>query len=61
MKLLVKYKYIIFTAVIALVAVMAVNLYSNARGAAKEEEQVEEEVPPTPLNHLLENSMSDLK
>lgn len=61
MKLLVKYKYIIFTAVIVLVAVMAVNLYSNARGAATEEKTETEEIPPTPLNHLMNNSMSELK
>lgn len=61
MKRLTRYKYIIFTAVIAIVAVMAVNLYSSGRGDTAEEEIVEEEVPPTPLNHLMENSMSDLK
>ena len=61
MKRLTRYKYIIFTAVIAIVAVMAVNLYSSGRGDTAEEEIAEEEVPPTPLNHLMENSMSDLE
>ena len=61
MKRLTRYKYIIFTAVIAIVAVMAVNLYSSGRGDSAEEEIAEEEVPPTPLNHLMENSMSDLE
>lgn len=61
MKRLKKHKNIIFTAVIVLVAVMAVNLYSNARGAATEEKTETEEIPPTPLNHLMNNSMSDLE
>ncbi len=61
MKRLTRYKYIIFTAVIAIVAVMAVNLYSSGRGDTAEEEIAEEEVPPTPLNHLMDNSMSDLE
>lgn len=61
MKRLKKHKNIIFTAVIVLVAVMAVNLYSNARGADTEENIETEEIPPTPLNHLMHNSMSDLK
>lgn len=61
MKRLKKHKNIIFTAVIVLVAVMAVNLYSNARGADTEENIEKEEIPPTPLNHLMHNSMSDLK
>ena len=61
MKRLTRYKYIIFTAVIAIVAVMAVNLYSSGRGDTAEEEIAEEEVLPTPLNHLMDNSMSDLE
>lgn len=61
MKRLKKHKNIIFTAVIVLVAVMAVNLYSNARGAATEEKTETEEIPPTPLNHLMNNSMSDIE
>ncbi len=61
MKRLTRYKYIIFTAVIAIVAVMAVNLYSSGRGDTAEEEITEEEVLPTPLNHLMDNSMSDLE
>lgn len=61
MKRLKKHKNIIFTAVIVLVAVMAVNLYSNARGADTEENIETEEFTPTPLNHLMHNSMSDLK
>ena len=61
MKRLTRYKYIIFTAVIAIVAVMAVNLYSSGRGDTAEEEIAEEKVLPTPLNHLMDNSMSDLE
>ena len=61
MKRLTRYKYIIFTAVIAIVAVMAVNLYSSGRGDTAEEEIAEEEVLPIPLNHLMDNSMSDLE
>lgn len=61
MKRLKKHKNIIFTAVVVLVAVMAVNLYSNARGADTEENIETEEFTPTPLNHLMHNSMSDLK
>ena len=61
MKRLKKHKNIIFTAVIVLVAVMAVNLYSNARGADTEENIETEGITPTPLNHLMHNSMSDLK
>ena len=60
MKHILKLKYILFTAVIAIVAVMAVNLYSSARSDNPEEEQ-EEEAKPVPLNHLIDNSMSDLK
>ena len=60
MKRKLKLKYILFTAVIAVVAVMAVNLYSSARQRAMEDESQEEQTKPVPLNHLLENSMSDL-
>lgn len=61
MKRLKKYRHIIFTAVIAIVAVMAVNLYSNSKDAYTENEPLDEKVLPTPLNHLMDNSMSDLE
>ena len=60
MKQNLKLKYILFTAVIAIVAVMAVNLYSSGRHGNPKDETAEEVSAPTPLNHLLENSMSDL-
>ena len=56
-----KIKCILFAAITAIIAVVAVNLHSFTNSKNGLEEAVEEEVAPTPLNHLLENSMSDLK
>lgn len=55
-----KIKCILFAAITALIAVVAVNLHSFSNSGNTPEETVEE-VAPTPLNHLLENSMSDLE
>ena len=61
MKRRLKKKYAFFTAIIAIAAVMAVSLhrYMGSRNTADEE--CIEEVLPTPLNHLIENSMSTLE
>ncbi len=61
MKRLTKKKYMLFAAISAIVAVMAVNLHSIIRGGNPDEEILEEEPAPVPLNHLMDNSMSDLK
>ena len=61
MKRLTKKKYMLFAAISAIVAVMAVNLHSIIRGGNLDEEILEEEPAPVPLNHLMDNSMSDLK
>lgn len=55
-----KKKYALFTAIIAITAVMAVSLHSYMRSGNPAEGDCTEETPPTPLNHLIENSMSDL-
>ena len=61
MKRFTKKKYMLFAAISAIVAVMAVNLHSIIRGGNPDEEILEEEPAPVPLNHLMDNSMSDLK
>lgn len=59
MKRILKLRYLLFTAVIAAMAVMAVNIYSSNK---KTEIIVdtEEVYEPVPLNHLMKNSMSDI-
>ncbi len=59
MKHILKLRYLLFTAVIAAMAVMAVNIYSSNK---KTEIIVdtEEVYEPVPLNHLMKNSMSDI-
>ncbi len=61
MKRILKLKYILFTAVMASVAVMAVNLYSSGKAENNVNESAEEGTAPVPLNHLMDNSMSDLE
>ena len=61
MKRRIKKKYAFFTAIIAIAAVMAVSLHSYMASGNRPEDDCIEEVPPTPLNHLIENSMSNLK
>ena len=60
MKRRLKKRYAFFTAIIALTAVMAVSVHSYIRSGKPVEDEPVEAVPPTPLNHLMENSMSDL-
>ena len=60
MKRRLKKKYALFTAIIAITAVMAVSLHSYMTSGKPAEGDCTEETPPTPLNHLIENSMSDL-
>ena len=52
-----KHKRSIFAAITVLVTVVAVNLFCSCNG--NEEEKCTETVPPTPLNQLMTNSMSD--
>lgn len=53
-----KGKYILFAAITLLIAVVAVKLYTHGNGPS--EEDIHDKISkPTPLNHLLENSMSD--
>ena len=61
MKRILKLRYILFTAVIAIVAVMAVNLYSSDSETGNIIVQEEEESKPVPLNHMMDNSMSQLE
>ncbi len=61
MKRILKLRYILFTAVIAIVAVMAVNLYSSDSETGNIIVQEEEESKPIPLNHMMDNSMSQLE
>lgn len=61
MKRILKLRYILFTAVIAIVAVMAVNLYSSGPETGNPTEPEEEEIKPVPLNHMMDNSMSQLE
>ena len=61
MKRILKLRYILFTAVIAIVAVMAVNLYSSDSETGNIIAQEEEESKPVPLNHMMDNSMSQLE
>ena len=61
MKRRLKKKYAFFTAIIAIAAVMAVSLHSYMGSRSTDDEESTEEVPPTPLNHLIENSMSNLE
>ena len=61
MKRLTKKKYVLFAAISVVIAVMAVNLHSIIRGGNAAEETKVEEPAPVPLNHLLDNSMSNLK
>jgi hypothetical protein len=60
MKRRLKKRYAFFTAIIALTAVMAVSVHSYIRSGKPVGDEPVEAVPPTPLNHLMENSMSDL-
>ncbi|MBQ5828386.1 MAG: serine hydrolase [Bacteroidales bacterium] len=60
MKRRLKKRYAFFTAIIALTAVMAVSVHSYIRSGKPVGDEPAEAVPPTPLNHLMENSMSDL-
>lgn len=60
MKRRLKKRYAFFTAIIALTAVMAVSEHSYIRSGKPVGDEPVEAVPPTPLNHLMENSMSDL-
>lgn len=59
MKRYIKLRYILFAAIIAIAAVMAVNLHSSGKGNKPEQESQPVELPPVPLNHLLTNSMCD--
>lgn len=61
MKRLTKKKYVLFAAISVVIAVMAVNLHSIIRGGNAAEETQVKEPAPVPLNHLLDNSMSNLK
>ncbi len=54
-------KHALLTAIIAIAAVMAVSLHSYMRLHNPDEEDCIEEAQPTPLNHLIENSMSNLE
>ena len=56
-----KLKYLLFTAITTIVAVVAVNLYSTSRGGKASGAEEVEEPAPVPLNHLLENSMCDIQ
>jgi len=61
MRRLTKKKYVLFAAISAIVVVMAVNLHSIIRGENPAEEIHQEEPAPIPLNHLIDNSMSNIK
>ena len=59
MKRRLKRKYAFFTAIIAIVAVVAVSLHTHIGSGNLSYEDFCADNPPVPLNHLIENSMSD--
>ncbi len=59
MSILRKYRRFIFAAITVIAIVMAVNLHSSNSGT--ENMECRQVAPPTPLNQLMNNSMSDLE